>query len=217
MLGNRKGLIFGLFVVGVSPVAMGQMMTITEATLKQSDIARVELDAKLEEAKKKITGMSGNSLAPVAPVVPAYSEKPADEVLSLISVYGVGHKLKADFIFRGAVITLEPGGVTKAAGWGVEKLTATEAVLTKHAGKQVVKRNTVYLSAVSASNPQPMPPPPMPPAGVMGGPIVPGPMAVVAPAQPDTPALPPAVVTARPGVPPVAVASTQPATSAAVR
>lgn len=119
--------------------ANAQMMTITEKSLKQSEIARAEMESRLSQIRKK-------DEAKILPINPLLTSKNADEILNLISVYGVGEKLKADFQFQGGIVTLEPNGATEAAGWNVEKLTPTEAVLIKRNGKKVVKRSTLYLT-----------------------------------------------------------------------
>ena len=145
-------------VVGFSMVCMlfpaaAQMMTVTEVTLKQSEIARAELDSRLSDIRNK------NNFTNTAPVAvrtaPTLADKDADEVLSLVSVYGVGTNLKADFLFRGTVVTLEAGGKTEAAGWRVEKLSQTEAVLVRVNKGKVIKRNTVYLSSAALFNGKP--------------------------------------------------------------
>lgn len=166
--------------------ASAQMMTITEKTLRQSEIARAEMELRLAQIKKT------DDAARNVPVNPTLTSKTADEVLRLISVYGVNNKLKADFAFQGGVVTLEPQGSTSAAGWVVEKLTATEATLVKMSGKKVVRRNTVYLTPEAGQSmaseysgsggvpSMPLPsngrPPPSPIAAVAGtpAPSVPG-------------------------------------------
>lgn len=127
--------------------AQAQVLTAVEASQKQSEIARYELDARLEEMKRKIQGTQ-----PVV-VPPMMQEaKEADELLSLISVYGVGKNLKADFLFRGTVITLSPGSRVGAVGWILESLTPTQAVVVKKDGRAVVRRSTLYLTGLHTEN-----------------------------------------------------------------
>lgn len=142
--------------IGFAIPVSAQMMTVTEATLKQSEIARAEFDARLEDARGK-SNSAGKAPLHVERTPTKLVDQDAEGLLSLISVYGVGHKLKADFLFRGAVVTLEAGGNNEAAGWRVEKLTQTDAVLVRMENNKVTKRNTVYLSPASNINPSPAP------------------------------------------------------------
>lgn len=174
----------------IATPSIAQLLTVSEATLKQSEIARAELDSRLADIRNKSGAPGGvqasaQSTAQPAARAPSIAEKDADEVLSLVSVYGIGTKLKADFLFRGAVITLEAGGATEAAGWRVEKLTKTEAVLVKMAKNRVIKRSTVYLatelqSATQATRETPLPFPAQTPGLSPGAPPVAAPAFVQA-------------------------------------
>ena len=173
-------------LLALSPVlSSAQVMTVTERTLKQSEIARAKMDADLAEAKKRALGESSQPTA----AAPKITEKSADDVLSLISVYGVGKNLKADFLFQGAIITLEPGSKTKAAGWSVESLTPTQAVMVKYIGKTVARRESVYLAAAQAAAPlgTPAPAPVVAPAAAAPVPALPTATATTASVQTAAP------------------------------
>lgn len=171
-------------LLALSPVLVSaQVMTVTERTLKQSEIARAKMDADLAEARKRALGETSQPTA----AAPKITDKNADDVLSLISVYGVGDNLKADFLFQGAIITLEPGGKTKAAGWSVEKLTPTQAVMVKYIGKTVARRESVYLAAAQAAAPLGMPVPAPTAATVAAAPSLPAATATTASVQTAAP------------------------------
>lgn len=140
MLANKPLLMAGL-LASLLTSAQAEPMTVGEATRMQSEIARAELNVRLEETRKKLTA------ALPAPVI-VTEQKEADEVLTLLNVYGIGGKLRGDFLFRGAVVTLSPGGKVGAVGWMLESLTPTQAVMVKRDGKVVVRRSTLYLSGL---------------------------------------------------------------------
>lgn len=140
MLANKITL--ALILAGLAGGASAAALTVGEATQMQSEITRAELNVRLEETKKKL-----GSAMPAPPAVVAEA-KEADELLSLISVYGVGKNLKADFLFRGAIVTLAVGGAVGAVGWTLESLTPTQAVLVKKDGKVVTRRSTLYLTGM---------------------------------------------------------------------
>ncbi len=184
---NQKLMVIAC-LLALSPVLVSaQVMTVTERTLKQSEIARAKMDADLAEARKRALGETSQ---PTVAAAPKITEKNADDVLTLVSVYGVGDKLKADFLFQGAIITLEPGGKTKAAGWSVEKLTPTQAVMVKYVGKAVARRESVYLAAAQAAAPlgTPAPAPVAVPAAAAPVPALPAATATTASVQAATPA-----------------------------
>lgn len=118
--------------------AIGQSgpITVQELTNRQADLKRIELDTKLSEARAKITG--GNAQTQFA--------RTCDDDLSLYAVYGVGKKLRADFGFHGAVVTLAPGAKIDAGGWYVEELTPTRAMMIKKTNNKIVAHCPIYLS-----------------------------------------------------------------------
>lgn len=114
-------------------------LTIEEWTLMQGDLKRVEHANKLREEQKK--GADGP--APFAVVAHT-----CDEDLQMSAVYGMGRNLRADFVYRGATVTLAPGGEADMGGWSVKELTPTRALMVKHGkSSKAAKTCPIYLSA----------------------------------------------------------------------
>ena len=113
-------------------------MTVQEWTLKQSELKRAEFANKLREAQQKGSSDQVQGIA-VA--------RTCDDDLQMSAVYGMGKNLRADFIYRGATVTLSPGGDADMGGWFVQELTATRAIMVKRGKGKSVKRCPLYLSA----------------------------------------------------------------------
>jgi hypothetical protein len=158
----------GVLLTSAAAAQSSTPLTIQEWTLMQGDLKRAEHANKLREEQKK--GAEGP-----APVVVAHT---CDEDLQMSAVYGMGSNLRADFIYRGATVTLSPGGEADMGGWFVKELTATRALMIKrNRGAKAVKTCPIYLSAgardftapvlpISASDVQVQVPPISPAAGV---------------------------------------------------
>jgi len=117
-------------------------LTIQEWTVMQGNLKRAEYANKLREEQKK--GVEG--LAPIPIVV----DRSCDEDLQMSAVYGMGRNLRADFIYKGATVTLSPNGEADMGGWSVRELTPTRATMVrKIKGSKSVKTCSLYLSAGS--------------------------------------------------------------------
>jgi hypothetical protein len=129
--------LLGAFVTA-SVMAQTSPLTIEEWTLMQGELKRAEHANKLrEELKKGATGPA-----------PILLDKTCDEDLQMSAVYGMGRNLRADFIYRGATVTLSPGGEADMGGWFVKELTPTRALMVKRTkGAKSVKTCPLYLSA----------------------------------------------------------------------
>lgn len=158
----------GFLMTGTALAQSSTPLTIQEWTLMQGELKRAEHVNKLREEQKK--GAEGP-----APVVIAHT---CDEDLQMTAVYGMGRNLRADFIYRGATVTLSPGGEADMGGWFVKELTPTRALMVKRSrGAKSVKTCPIYLSAgardftapvlpITASDVQVQVPPISPAAGV---------------------------------------------------
>ena len=139
---SKSKLLIVLVGVQLAGFALAQTtpMTIQEWTLTQAQIKRAEQANKLRDEQKK------GADAPV-PVAVARS---CDEDLQMIAVYGMGRNLRADFMYKGATVTLSPGGEGEMGGWSVKELTPTRATMVKH-GRNAKSAKTcpLYLSAAS--------------------------------------------------------------------
>lgn len=115
-------------------------LTIQEWTIMQGNLKRAEYANKLREEQKK--GADG----PVAVVL----DRTCDDDLRMSAVYGVGHNLRADFVYRGATVTLSPGGDADMGGWSVKELTPTRALMVKkNKSSKALKTCPLYLSAAA--------------------------------------------------------------------
>lgn len=133
--------LLGMHLAGAA-LAQTTPLTVQEWTLQESEIKRAEWANKLREERQK-----GNPEKANAPVV---ADRTCDDDLQMSAVYGMGKNLRADFIYRGATVTLQPGGDADMGGWSVRELTATRAVMvkrTKTAKGVTVKSCPLYLSA----------------------------------------------------------------------
>lgn len=130
--------LIGVLMTGAAMAQSSTPLTLQEWTLMQGDLKRAEHANKLREEQKK--GAEGP-----APVVIAHT---CDEDLRMSAVYGMGRNLRADFIYRGATVTLSPGGEADMGGWFVKELTPTRALMVKRSrGAKAVKTCPIYLSA----------------------------------------------------------------------
>lgn len=139
---SKNKLIIALFSAQLAGAVMAQTspLTIQEWTLMQGDLKRAEHANKMREEQKK--GAQGPA--------PAVLEKTCDDDLQMSAVYGMGRNLRADFIYRGATVTLSPGGEADMGGWFVKDLTPTRALMLKRLkGSKSVKTCPLYLSAGS--------------------------------------------------------------------
>lgn len=140
-MSKNKFLIMLLGALVTAPVmAQTSPLTIEEWTLMQGELKRAEHANKLrEELKKGATGPA-----------PILLDKTCDEDLQMSAVYGMGRNLRADFIYRGATVTLSPGGEADMGGWFVKDLTPTRALMVRRTkGAKSVKTCPLYLSAGS--------------------------------------------------------------------
>lgn len=129
--------LLGAHLAGAA-IAQSTPLTIQEWTLMQGELKRAEHANKMREERKK--GTEGP-----APVV---VDRTCDDDLQMSAVYGMGRNLRADFIYRGATVTLSPGGEADMGGWFVRELTPTRAVMVKRQpGSKKVKTCPLYLSA----------------------------------------------------------------------
>lgn len=139
---SKNKLLIALIGVHLAGAALAQTtpMTIQEWTLMQAQLKRAEQANKLRDEQKK------GADAPV-PVAVAHS---CDEDLQMIAVYGMGRNLRADFVYKGATVTLSPGGEGEMGGWSVRELTPTRATMVKR-GRNAKSAKTcpLYLSAAS--------------------------------------------------------------------
>jgi hypothetical protein len=137
---SKTKLLIALLGVHLASGALAQStpLTIQEWTLMQGDLKRAEHANKMREERKR--GAEGP-----APVV---VDRTCDDDLQMSAVYGMGRNLRADFIYRGATVTLSPGGQADMGGWYVKDLTPTRALMVKR-GKNAkdVKSCPLYLSA----------------------------------------------------------------------
>lgn len=139
---SRNKLLIALIGVHLAGGALAQTtpMTIQEWTLMQAQLKRAEQANKLRDEQKK--GVD----AP-APVVVANT---CDMNLQMVAVYGMGHNLRADFMYKGATVTLSPGGEGDMDGWSVKELTPTRATMVKRGRNAKAARPCpLYLSAAS--------------------------------------------------------------------
>lgn len=122
----------------VPPSVQGQVtpLTVQEWSNRQAEIKRAEMDSRLREQRSKLGADQAPRVA-----------RSCDEDLSMFAVYGMGSRLRADFAYRGAVVTLGPGDRTDIGGWFVEELTPTRALMVQRKGKNMVGSCPVYLSA----------------------------------------------------------------------
>jgi hypothetical protein len=134
--------LLGMHLAG-AVLAQTTPLTVQEWTLQESEIKRAEWANKLREERQK-----GNPDKANAPVV---ADRTCDDDLQMSAVYGMGRNLRADFIYRGATVTLQPGGDADMGGWSVRELSATRAVMVKRTksrnGGVNVKTCPLYLSA----------------------------------------------------------------------
>lgn len=133
--------LLGMHLAGAA-LAQTTPLTVQEWTLQESEIKRAEWANKLREERQK-----GNPEKANASVL---ADRTCDDDLQMSAVYGMGRNLRADFIYRGATVTLQPGGDADMGGWSVRELTATRAVMVKRirTSKGVsVKTCPLYLSA----------------------------------------------------------------------
>lgn len=131
-------------------------LTIQEWTNRQAEIKRAEMESKLNEVRNKGTASSSGtaSSAPATPVPAAVTTaRTCDDDLSMSAVYGIGKNLRAEFTYRGAVMTAAPGDHADMGGWMVEELTPTRATMIKNRatgkgrGKHAeLKRCPLYLT-----------------------------------------------------------------------
>jgi hypothetical protein len=113
-------------------------LTIQEWSIMQGNLKRAEYENKLRDERKK--GAEGP-----APVV---VDRSCDEDLQMSAVYGVGRDLRADFIYKGATITLAPGATADMGGWSVKELTGSRALMVRKVkGSKSVKTCSLYRSA----------------------------------------------------------------------
>lgn len=139
---SKNKLLIALIGVHLAGAALAQTtpMTISEWTLMQAQLKRTEQANKLREEQKK------GADAPV-PVAVAHT---CDEDLQMVAVYGMGHNLRADFLYKGATVTLSPGGEGEMGGWSVKELTSTRALMVKRGrNAKSAKMCPLYLSAAS--------------------------------------------------------------------
>lgn len=148
MLINRK--LLGLCLVVISLPSMAQMMTVTEATLLQSEILRAELNQRLTNAGGKGKNTATNEIESSSPASTVKEDAP-EELPKYIGVYGIGQHLKGEFIIQGSLINLEPSVNNVISGWRLERLSKTNAVLSKIVNNRVEKRVTVHRSAASSA------------------------------------------------------------------
>ena len=148
-----SGTKFGTAVlVTLLPLTAAAQMSMGEATARQADIARAEMDLRLATLKKQLE--QGTLQAPPLPTHVQIAEKDASDMIQLVAVYGIGNELRADFLFQNAPITLTPKSKTSIAGWYLESLSPAQAVLIKRGGKGAEQRSVLYLSG-SSTEPRP--------------------------------------------------------------
>jgi hypothetical protein len=139
---SKNKLLIALIGVHLASAALAQTtpMTIQEWTLMQAQLKRAEQANKLRDEQKK------GADAPV----PVAVARACDEDLQMVAVYGIGRNLRADFMYKGATVTLSPGGEGEMGGWSVKELTPTRAMMVKR-GRNAKSAKTcpLYLSAVS--------------------------------------------------------------------
>lgn len=110
--------------------------TVEEAANKELELRQLKAEAEIEDVRAKKAGATqapGQPHGPV-PAAVATSRADEDEDLRLAGVYGLGNELRADILYRGAVITLSKAN-PQMGPW---KLVAIEPNAIKLArGKQV--------------------------------------------------------------------------------
>ena len=134
---SKNKLLIALIGVHLASAALAQTtpMTIQEWTLMQAQLKRAEQANKLRDEQRK----GADTPVPVAVA------RACDEDLQMVAVYGIGHNLRDDFMYKGATVTLSPGGEGEMGGWSVKELTPTRATMVKRGRKAC----PIYLSAAS--------------------------------------------------------------------
>lgn len=145
MFKNNLSVVFAVMLASAASSSIAQNsssgqapITLGEATAHNTEMRRAKWAADLDEMRRK---SGGNAPAQIA--------KTCDEDLSMYAVYGPSSRLKADFGYRGATITLSAGDKREIGGWSVEELSTTRAVTVKKEKGKVVARCPVYLSTIA--------------------------------------------------------------------
>lgn len=120
--------------------------TLEEVAAKRLELEKIEIEAKIAEAQKRAVGTPAAAPAtstPPAALPPglAAAQSFVSDEPQLVAVYGLGNELRAEILYKGAVIAISK--LQRAVGpWKVQAIEQNAVTLAR--GKEV---KTVYVAA----------------------------------------------------------------------